>query len=150
MGAQHSLRDWINSWDMSRVKGEMAANRTDFEWEFNVPKASHMNGVVESLIRSCRRGLDAAVNYLKRRFTFEEWQTFLSEVMYVVNSRPLFPDGPDPVGSPSITGNDILHPFGQPIIPQPVVQQRPLPRDVVKALHQRVQVFWETWLRYMP
>ena len=94
MGAQQSLRDWINSysWDMSRVEVAMAANRTDFEWEFNVPKASHMNGVVESLIRSCRRGLDAAVNYLKRRFTFEEWQTFLSEVMYVVNSRPLFPD----------------------------------------------------------
>ena len=149
-GAQRPLRDAIDSWDVSRLKRELAAERTHFEWQFNVPKASHMNGVVESLIRSCRRGLDAAVNYLKRRFTFEEWQTFLSEVMYVINSRPLFPDGPDPVGSPAVTGNDILHPFDQPTVPQPVVEDRPHPRDVVKALHQRVQVFWETWLRYMP
>ena len=149
-GAQRPLRDAIDSWDVSRLKRELAAERTHFEWQFNVPKASHMNGVVESLIRSCRRGLDAAVNYLKRRFTFEEWQTFLSEVMYVINSRPLFPDGPDPVGSPAVTGNDILHPFDQPTVPQPVVEDRPHPRDVVKALHQRVQLFWETWLRYMP
>ena len=149
-GAQRPLRDAIDSWDVSRLKRELAAERTHFEWQFNVPKASHMNGVVESLIRSCRRGLDSAVNYLKRRFTFEEWQTFLSEVMYVINSRPLFPDGPDPVGSPAVTGNDILHPFDQPTVPQPVVEDRPHPRDVVKALHQRVQVFWETWLRYMP
>ena len=149
-GAQRPLRDAIDSWDVSRLKRELAAERTHFEWQFNVPKASHMNGVVESLIRSCRRGLDAAVNYLKRRFTFEEWQTFLSEVMYVINSRPLFPDGPDPVGSPAVTGNDILHPFDQPTVPQPVVEDRPHPRDVVKALHQRVQLFWETWMRYMP
>ena len=149
-GAQRPLRDAIDSWDVSRLKRELAAERTHFEWQFNVPKASHMNGVVESLIRSCRRGLDAAVNYLKRRFTFKEWQTFLSEVMYVINSRPLFPDGPDPVGSPAVTGNDILHPFDQPTVPQPVIEDRPHPRDVVKALHQRVQLFWETWLRYMP
>ena len=149
-GAQRPLRDAIDSWDVSRLKRELAAERTHFEWQFNVPKASHMNGVVESLIRSCRRGLDAAVNYLKRRFTFEEWQTFLSEVMYVINSRPLFPDGPDPVGSPAVTGNDILHPFDQPTVPQPVVEDRPHPREVVKALHQRVQLFWETWLRFMP
>ena len=151
-GAQRPIRDWINSWNVNKIKGELASDRTDFqfEWEFNTPKASHMNGVVESLIRSCRRGLDAAVNYMKRRFTFEEWQTFLSVVMCLVNSRPLFPEGPDPVGSPAITGNDLLHPYDPPIVPQPAVEDRPNPKDVIKALHQRVQVFWDTWLRYMP
>ena len=61
--------------------GELAAVLTDFEWEFDVPKASHMNGVVESLIRCCRQGLDASVNYLQGRFSFEEWQTFLSDTI---------------------------------------------------------------------
>ena len=97
-----------------------------------------MNGVVELLIRNCRRGLDAAVNYLNRCFTSEEWQTFLSEVMYLINSRPLYPDGSDCVGSPPITGNDLLHPFRQPTVPQPEVEDRPNPRDIVKALQQRV------------
>ncbi|KAK2193593.1 hypothetical protein NP493_11g06017 [Ridgeia piscesae] len=67
-----------------------------------------------------------------------------------INSRPLFPDGPDCVGSPAITGNDLLHPFRQPTVPQPEVEDRPNPRDIAKALQQRVHVFWETWLRYMP
>ena len=73
-GAQQPIRDWIDSWNVRQIKGELAANGTDFQfnWEFNVPKASPMNGVLESLIRSCRRGLDAAVNYLNRRFTSEE------------------------------------------------------------------------------
>ena len=70
--------------------------------------------------------------------------------MYLINSRPLFPDGPDCVGSPAVTGNDLLHPFGQPTVPQPDADDRPNPRDMMKAIQQRVQMFWETWLRYMP
>ena len=139
-GAQQQLRDWIDTWNVTQIKGELAANRRvfQFDWEFNVPKASHVNGVVESLIRSWRRGLDAAVNYFNRRFTFEEWQTFLSEVMYLVNLRPLFP-----VGSPAITGND----FDQPTVPQPGVEANTNARNMVKALQQRVHMFWETRLR---
>ena len=88
-GAQQPLRDWIDSWNVTKIKWKLAANRTNFQfdWEFNVPKASHMNGVVKSLIRSWRRGLDTAINYLNRHLTFEEWQTFLSEMMYLINSR---------------------------------------------------------------
>ncbi|KAI0224450.1 hypothetical protein LSAT2_024547, partial [Lamellibrachia satsuma] len=70
--------------------------------------------------------------------------------MYLINSRPLFPDGHDSVGSPAITGNDLLHPFDQPTVPQPGVEDRPNQRDMVKYLLQRGHVFWETWLRYMP
>ena len=57
-GSKQPLRDLINSWNVRQIKGELAANRKDFHsnWEFNVPKASHMNCVVESLMRSCRRG----------------------------------------------------------------------------------------------
>ena len=49
--------------------------------------------------------------------------------MYLINSRPLFPDGPDCVGSPAVTGNDLLHPFGQPTVPQPDADDRPNPCD---------------------
>ena len=43
-----------------------------------------MNGAVESLIGSVRKGLDAAVvNYTRTVPTFENWATILSEVTYI-------------------------------------------------------------------
>ena len=77
-----------------------------------------MNGVVESLINSVRKGLDAAVtNYTRNVLSYEDWSTVLSEITYVVNSRPLFPEG-DPWDFHCITGNHILHPYGHPSVPQ--------------------------------
>ncbi|XP_068246743.1 uncharacterized protein [Palaemon carinicauda] len=109
-----------------------------------------MNGVVESLIRSCRRGLDAVTDYHHKKFSALEWQTILSEVMYLVNSRPLFPNGPDPLESPTITSNDLLFPHGQPSVLQPYTGNEVNLRSMVVVAQQRIQVFWETWIRYMP
>ena len=53
-----------------------------------------MNGVVESLINSVRKALDASViNYTHSKLTYEQWATVLSEITYLINSRPLFPEG---------------------------------------------------------
>ena len=37
----------------------------DFTWELDVPRASHINGVVESLVKTCPKGLQSALNYRK-------------------------------------------------------------------------------------
>ncbi|XP_071943723.1 uncharacterized protein [Antedon mediterranea] len=108
-----------------------------------------MNGVVESLIRSCRKGLDAVVDYHHRRFSALEWQTILSEVTYLINSRPLFPDGPDPLESPPITGNDIPFPHGQPVLLQPNLEVV-TNQSIVDIAQRRVHAFWDCWMCHMP
>ncbi|XP_064096519.1 uncharacterized protein LOC135208343 [Macrobrachium nipponense] len=150
IGAQEKLQKWINSWNESLIKDKFAIAGTKFEWKFNTPHASHMNDVVESLIRSCRRGLDAVTDYHHKKFSALEWQTILSEVTYLVNSRPLFPNGPDPLESPTITGNDLLFPHGQPSVLQPYTGNEVNLRSMVEVAQQRIQIFWETWIRYMP
>ena len=66
-GAQKPIREWISNWDKTKIKSHLSNQGTTFEfmWQFNVPHASHMNGVVESLIRSWRKTLDSTCNYHK-------------------------------------------------------------------------------------
>ena len=92
-GAPTPILQWIDSWDQHLICKEFPRTQFTFKWTYNVPYASHMNGVVESLINSVRKGLDAAViNYTRNNLTFEEWTTVLSEITYLINSRPLIPD----------------------------------------------------------
>ena len=79
VGAQKPLRDWISNWNESIVRDTMASLSTTFEfsWDFNIPLASHMNGVVESLIRSCRKAFDCATDYHKRSYSYPEWESWL-------------------------------------------------------------------------
>ena len=107
VGAQPLIMEWIKEWDQYLIQQQYSSTVFNFEWKQNVPTASHMNGVVESLINSVRKGLDAAIsNYTRRLLTFEEWSTVLAEVCYIVNSRPLYPEG-DPWLFNCITANDI-------------------------------------------
>ena len=111
-GANNPLKEWISNWDHYIIQNEVQRTFFNFDWKFNVPTASHMNGVVESLINSVRKGLAAAIiNYTINILSFEEWATVLSEITYLINSRPIFPDG-DPWLFTCITANNILHPYG--------------------------------------
>lgn len=151
VGAVEPLRKMIREWDENRIKSDLSKNQTEFDWKFNTPYASHMNGVVESLINSVRKALDAICGIHDVSYTYEEWITFLQEVTYVVNSRPLFPDGEDPVDSPSVTPNSILHGHGIEV-PQQIIdtEERVNPRDRYRTIQKQIQIFWENWMRFMP
>ena len=149
-GAYLPISEWIESWDEVLIKSSFPKSHFAFKWIYNVPTASHMNGVVESLVNSVRKGLDAAItNYTKAILSYEEWVTVLSEITYLINSRPLIPDG-NPMDFHCITGNDILHPYGQPQIPQFATDDYDHPRYMFKRVQARVDVFWDTWIRHLP
>ena len=96
-----------------------------------------------------RKALDASIdNYTTRILSYEEWATVLAEITYVINSRPLFPNG-DPGEFQCITRNDLLHPYGQSTVPQPVPDDVN-PRDMMGIVQQRVEVFWNSWIKHMP
>ena len=73
VGAEEPIREWIEEWDQNLIKRTLIKEGTKFEWKYNVPTASQMNGVVESLINSVRKALDASViNYTHSQLTYEQ------------------------------------------------------------------------------
>ena len=151
-GSCTPLKEWICNWDQFLIQNQFHQSFFTFEWKYNVPYASHMNGVVESLINSVRKGLDAAItNYTRNILSFEEWATVLSEITYLINSRPLFPDG-DPWLFKAITGNDILHPYGQSTvtIPQFSSEETSNLKGMLKGVQCKIDAFWISWLQHIP
>ena len=60
----------LSTWNSAKlghdkVKSKLGDAGTTFEWIWNIPKASHMNGVVESLIKSVRRALESTCKMVK-------------------------------------------------------------------------------------
>jgi len=146
VGSQHYLEEIMKQWDLDRITTTLSNNFTcDFKWEWNIPTASHQNGVVESLIKSVRQALDATCK--NQTFTEEQWRTFLAETSYVINSRPLYPSSDDIWESPPITPNDILIGRHSPP-PQPLAEDRVNPRDLLRATQKRIEEFWCCWMKY--
>ncbi|XP_068742079.1 inner centromere protein-like [Montipora capricornis] len=97
----------MQNWDVSKVKSVISDEICcEFTWEWNTPHASHQNGVVETLIKSVRHALNSTCK--NQAFSEELWRTFLSEITYMVNGRPLYPSSDDIWDAPPITPKDIL------------------------------------------
>ena len=117
----------------------------NFLVRFNVPRASHQNGVVKSLIKSVRRALE--VSSKTQVLTEEQQRTYLAQVPCLVNQRLLNPSSNSIWEGPPVTPNDLL--IGNhfpPLVPEG--QSRVNPRDLVGNIEKRVQEFWHCWLKY--
>ena len=146
VGAQTYLKEIMQSWDIPKIQGVLCEEFScDFKWQWNIPHASHQNGVVETLIKSVRQSLNATCK--NQAFTEEQWRTFLSETTYIINGRPLYPSSNDIWETPPITPNDIL--IGQHLPPpQPEPEERINPRHLLRSTQDRVNEFWKCWMRY--
>ena len=72
IGAQHYLKEITQEWDIPKIQSAVCEELScTFHWNWNVPRASHQNGVVESLIKSVRRALE--VSSKTQVLTEEQW-----------------------------------------------------------------------------
>ena len=146
VGAQAYLQEIMRNWNIPKIESVLSEDFCcDFKWLWNIPHASHQNGVVETLIKSVRQSLDATCK--SRAFTEEQWRTFLSETTYIINGRPLYPSSNDIWEGPPITPNDILMGHHLPP-PQPEPEERINPRHLLRSTQDRVNEFWKCWMRY--
>ena len=146
VGAQKYLKEVTQSWNIEKIKNTLTEElKCDFKWSWNVPHASHQNGVVESLIKSVRQALNSTCK--DQAFTEEQWRTFLTEITYLVNGRPLYPSSENVWECPPITPNDILLGYHNPS-PQPEAEDRINPRDLLRSTQSRISAFWSCWIKY--
>ncbi|KAK3730657.1 hypothetical protein QZH41_007940 [Actinostola sp. cb2023] len=146
VGAQGYLREIMHDWDVTKIQKVLVEDFScNFKWKWNIPYASHQNGVVESLIKSVRQALNATCK--NQAFTEEQWRTYLTEITYMINGRPLYPSSENIWESPPITPNDILiGQHNQP--PQPDPEDKVNPRNMLRSTQNRVNEFWNCWMKY--
>ena len=146
VGAQAYLKEITSGWDTSKIQKVLTEEFScDFRWEFNIPKASHQNGVVESLIKSVRQAMNATCK--DQAYTEEQWHTILKEITYLVNSRPLYPSSEDIFNDPPITPNDLI--IGQHNSPPiPEEESKVNPRNLLRICQKKIHEFWKAWIKY--
>ena len=144
--AQAYLKEIMQSWEMPKIQSVLSEEFTcDFKWQWNIPHASHQNGVAETLIKSVRQALNSTCK--NQAFTEEQWRTFLAETTYMINGRPLYPSSDNIWECPPITPNDILMRQHNPP-PQPEPEERINPRHLLRSTQNRVGEFWTYWMKY--
>ena len=143
VGAQAYFKEIMRNWNIPKILSLDFC--CDLKWLWNVPQASHQNGVLETLIKSVRKGLDVTCKI--RALTEEQWRKFLSETTYIVNGRPLYPSSNDIWECPPITLNDILMGHHLPL-PEPEFEEMINPRHLLRSTQDRLNEFWKCWMRY--
>lgn len=151
VGAKNELQKALSSMDQTRVRHFLLERNCDwFEFQLNVPSASHMGGVWERQIRTARNVLSVLLDQCGSQLNDESLQTFMTEVEAVVNSRPLTvenltsPDALEP-----LTPNHLLTGKSRVVLPPPGEFQR---ADLyLRKRWRRVQhltnEFWTRWKR---
>ena len=153
IGAKNELQTAMQELDTEMIKRKLAQDNCDFfEFNFNVPHASHMGGCWERMIQTTRNSLAAILIQHPGLLDDEGLQTFMIEAEAVVNSRPLTLIGSVEDGE-SISPMQLLTLKSAVVLPLPGVFSR---EDVYSRKRwRRVQYlanqFWTKWKRdFLP
>ena len=132
-----------------KVRAFLLENECDwFEFQMNVPSASHMDGVWERQIRTARNVLNALLNQAGTQLDEESLSTFMCETEAIVNSRPLTVDNiSSPTEAEPLTPNHLLTMKSRVLLPPPGEFQK---ADLYLVKRWRraqymVNQFWSRW-----
>ncbi|XP_064625944.1 uncharacterized protein LOC135486775 [Lineus longissimus] len=90
IGGRNEMAAALKEMNADIIREELLKDGCDFiNFDFNVPKASHMAGVWERMILSSRRAHDGLLMNIESQLDDELFRTLMTEVENIVNSRPL-------------------------------------------------------------
>lgn len=144
VGAANILSDVMNSWKSDEVDNFLTT--IGIQWRFICPRAPFRGGLWESAVRLTK-------NHLKRvlsdhTLTFEQYQTLLAKIAFVLNSRPLVAESEDPLNLNYLTPS---HAMRGCTVMQPLSRNYddiPLNRMNQQALLDKLQQeFWKGFRR---
>ncbi|GFU90690.1 integrase catalytic domain-containing protein, partial [Trichonephila clavipes] len=114
------------------------------KWHQNVPAAPHMGGLWEAGIKSTMYHLNRVVGETK--LTYEEFETFLTQIEACFNSRSLTPISNDPNDLSALTLGHFI--IGRPLtsIPEPnYIDSNNSYLTRWQQIQKLIQQFWKRW-----
>ena len=114
-------------------------------WSFAPGDAPWYNGAAESLIKSVKRALNAAIG--EQILSFSEMQTVLFEAAQLVNQRPIGSHPTNPDEGTYLTPNDLILGRASNYVPQGPFQVRTSQRYRLDFIQQITNQFSKRWVR---
>ncbi|GFV33299.1 integrase catalytic domain-containing protein [Trichonephila clavipes] len=113
VGAKRKLMEFEKLAKSDNYNQNVSKFLTDngIKWPQNVPGAPHMGGLWEAGIKSTKYQLKCVVGETK--LTYEEFETFLTQIEACLNSRPLTPISNDPNDLSALTPGHFI--IGRPL-----------------------------------
>ena len=149
VGAKRELNEALKEFNQDKIRRELLRNNCDwFEFNMNVPSASHMGGVWERQIRTVRNVLSAILERNGTQLNDEALTTFMCEAEAIVNSRPLTVDSiNDPTSPNPLTPNHLLTMKTKVILPPPGIFQSAdmYCRRRWRRVQHLANEFWARW-----
>lgn len=121
-------------------------NIRKIEWKFNPPLSPHMGGIWEANIKSVKTHLNKIIK--DQILTYEEFNTILTQIEALLNSRPLCSLSSDPNDLTPLTPAHFL--YGSPLNSLPAVDLSSEPYNRLtryKLLDAMITHFWNRWRR---
>lgn len=142
VGTKNELTEQIKLWNQQQIND--FSLQKNIKWIFNSPYSSHHGAAWERLIRSIRRILTSLLN--QQTLTDESLITFMCEVEWILNSRPLSKVSNDPSDLEVLTPNHLLLMKANNALPPGVFT----PADVYSKRRWRqinflADLFWKRW-----
>ena len=145
---ERELREALQKWNTMQISD--ALTQQGIKWCYNPPGGPHMGGCWERLVSSVKRSLRVVIG--QQLVTEEVLATVLTEVEFILNSRPLTYVSSTAGDLQALTPNHILLGRESPILPPSVCSDEQLClRRRWRHAQQIAEHFWKRWSKeYVP
>lgn len=131
-------------WDYQGMHEWLETRR--IEWHIIPTNSQHYNGCAESLIKATKRQLTEMMK--NRLFTKGELDTLFTDVMQIINSRPLVQRaGSDPTSGGPLTPNHLLLGRASVQVPTMIFDHKASLTKRVAFLEGVKKSFWNKWIQ---
>ena len=148
VGADNELKRAYKEMDQQKIKESLNEKDCDwFEWKRNSPKASHMGGVWERMIRSVKEVMQSLLKNNAHVLNDESLNTLLTEAEAIVNSRPLTVDNINDPDSLPLSPSNLLTMKAKVVLPPPGEFQKEdlYARKRWRRVQHLANEFWRRW-----
>ena len=148
VAGERELRDGIREWNQDQIVNELSQKH--IQWRFNPPTASHMGGIWERLVASVKRALRVVLG--TQCLSEDVLHTVLTEIEFMLNSRPLTYVSSDARDSEPLTPNHFIMGFPEAALaPGSFTADDTWSRRKWKQSQALADQLWSRWQReYLP